>query len=178
METITRSMEQQGSDIVIRKMLAGDMESAMMILSRWNMAPVPPSPENPDPERTSIDIDNAFVAVCEGKIIGVAGYIILSDAVAETASLAVDSDYRGKSVGYKLQKARLEEMHRRGIRTVRTETDRTETIAWYKRKFGYRETGRNPKKHDFSIAGINEWTVLELDLDSYFERGAPLQDGG
>jgi N-acetylglutamate synthase-like GNAT family acetyltransferase len=158
-------------NIVIRKMLAGDMDAAMMILSQWNMAPVAPSPENPDPERSSIDIDNTFVAVCEGKIIGVASYIVISDTVVETASLAVDPDYQGSGIGYKLQKARLEAIYQRGIRKVRTETDRMETINWYKSKFGYRETGKNPKKHKFSLADMNEWTVLELNLDDYFGTG-------
>jgi catechol 2,3-dioxygenase-like lactoylglutathione lyase family enzyme len=65
-------------------------------------------------------------------------------------------------------------MYRRGIRKVRTETDRVETIDWYKAKFGYREIGKNPKKHDFSLTDINEWTVLELDLDDYFGTGEKL----
>lgn len=169
-------MKELDDDIVIRKMLKSDIEEAMIILSRWNMAPVAPSPENPNPERSSIDIGNAFVAVHKGKIVGVSSYIILSDTVAETASLAVDSHYRGEGIGYKLQKARLEEMYRRGIRKVRTETDRKETIEWYKKKFGYREIGKNPKKHDFSLADIDEWTVLERELDDYFEKGEILSD--
>jgi 3-keto-5-aminohexanoate cleavage enzyme len=164
-------MKELDKDIIIRKMLKSDIEEAMIILSRWNMAPVAPSPDKPDPERSSIDIGNAFVAVYEGNVVGVASYIILSDTVAETASLAVDPRYRGGGIGYKLQRARLEEMYRRGIRKVRTETDRMETIDWYKKKFGYREAGNNPKKHDFSLADIDEWTVLELDLDDYFKTG-------
>jgi len=164
-------------DIVIRKMLQSDIDAALRILARWNMAPVIPSPEIPDPERSFLDIDNAFVAVHEGIVVGVASYIVLSDTVAETASLAVDSDYQGSGVGYKLQKARLKEMYQRGIRTVRTETDRVETVNWYKSKFGYRETGKNPKKHEFGLADINEWTVLELNLDDYFGTKGKLNGG-
>jgi 3-keto-5-aminohexanoate cleavage enzyme len=167
-------MKELNKNIVIRKMRKCDIEEAMTILSRWNMAPVAPSPEKPDPERSSIDIDNAFVALQEGNVIGIASYIVLSDTIAETASLAVDPHYRGGGIGYKLQKARLEEMRRLGIRKVRTETDRIETINWYKAKFGYREIGRNPKKHDFSLTDIDEWTVLELDLDDYFATGEKL----
>jgi uncharacterized protein with GYD domain len=55
-------------------------------------------------------------------------------------------------------------MRERGIRTVRTETDRPETVRWYVERFGYRIVGTNPKKHAFSLAGVDYWTVLELDL--------------
>ena len=72
--------------------------------------------------------------------------------------------YTGKGIGYRLQAARLEEIRRRGFSRVRTETDRPETVAWYKRRFGYREVGTNPKKHDFGLPDVDHWTVLELDL--------------
>jgi hypothetical protein len=52
-----------------------------------------------------------------------------------------------------------------GIRHVRTEADRPETIAWYVRKFGYRVAGTVPKKHAFSLPDVGYWTVLTLDLD-------------
>ena len=41
---------------------------------------------------------------------------------------------------------------------------RPETIRWYVERFGYRIVGSNPKKHDFSLPGVDSWTVLELDL--------------
>jgi hypothetical protein len=63
-----------------------------------------------------------------------------------------------------LQSARLDEMRRRGIRRVRTEADRPETIRWYVEMFGYRIVGTNPKKHAFSLEDVDFWTVLELDL--------------
>jgi predicted N-acetyltransferase YhbS len=96
--------------------------------------------------------------------VGVGSYLLHSDALAETASLAVSPEVKGSGIGARLQVARLEEMLARGIRRVRTETDRPETIAWYQRKFGYRIVGSNPKKHAFSLPDVDVWTVLELDL--------------
>jgi len=150
--------------ILIRKMTAADLEETMRILSDWNMRP---REGDPDAERSGVEIDHSFVAVCDDRIVGVASYLFLDEDTAETASLAVDPSVRGHGVGFELQRARLREMAARGIRTVRTETDRPETIDWYVRKFGYRVVGTNPKKHDFSLSDVDQWTVLELDLDTW-----------
>jgi N-acetylglutamate synthase-like GNAT family acetyltransferase len=149
----------------IRRMRDGDLPGVLRVLAHWNMAPVAPSAEIPDPERSGIDVTRSFVAEAEGRIVGVASYILHSAQYAETASHAVEPGFRGRGVGNALQLARLREMRALGVRTVRTETDRPETIAWLVKKFGYRVVGRNPKKHAFSLAGVKEWTVLELDLD-------------
>jgi len=156
--------------ILIRKMRPEDVESAMVILEKWNMAPVAPSETNKDPERSGLDVEKSFVAIDGERIAGVCSYIVHNPELAETASLAVDPAYRGAGVGYRLQHARLLEMKVLGIRTVHTETDREETIDWYIRKFGYRRIGTNPKKHDFSLPDVDKWVVLRLDLDDYGEN--------
>ena len=148
----------------VRKMRQDDLPGALRLLGMWNMAPRPPSVENPDPERSTLDIGNAFVAEVEGRIVGTCSYFLLSDGWAETASLAVDPEPRFAGVGVLLQQARLDEMRRRGVRRVRTETDRPATIRWYVGRFGYRIVGTNPKKHAFSLPDVDHWTVLELDL--------------
>jgi len=150
--------------VQVRKMRANDLPGALKILRVWNMAPRAPSAEVPEPERTSIEIGNAFVAVAGGQIVGTCSYFILEDGWAETASLAVDPSPRFAGVGVLLQQARLDEMRRRGVRRVRTETDRPATVRWYVRRFGYRIVGTNPKKHAFSLPDVDHWTVLELDL--------------
>ena len=149
----------------IRKMLPGDMDAVMAILSKWNMAPVQADANNPSPERDRIEIDNTFVAELQGKIVGTCGYYVHDETHAETASLAVDPEFLGCGIGYQLQEARLEEMRKRGIKHLRTESDRPEVIHWYVNKFGYRITGKNPKKHAFGDANRDHWTILELDLD-------------
>jgi GNAT superfamily N-acetyltransferase len=128
-----------------------DLSAAIELLEAWNMTPRSPSKSEPDPERSSLILENSFVAVRAGEI-------------------AVDPSCLGQGVGYKLQQARLKEMRARGVRKVRTETDRPETIRWYVSRFGYRIVGTNPKKHafslpNFSLPNVDVWTVLELDLE-------------
>lgn len=159
-----RSNDQAPAELVVRKMRPDDLPGALRILALWNMAPRAPSAEVPDPERTSIDLGNAFVAEAGGRIVGTCSYFILGDGWAETASLAVDPEPCFAGVGVLLQQARLDEMRGRGVRRVRTETDRPATVRWYVRRFGYRIVGRNPKKHAFSLPDVDHWTVLELDL--------------
>jgi ribosomal protein S18 acetylase RimI-like enzyme len=158
-----------GEGIRIRKMKPEDMQAVLDILSGWNMAPLAPTEDNPDPERSAVDTGNSFVAVdgstVDGStVVGIASYIILDEERAETASLAVDPAYRGMGIGRRLQAARLREMKKRGIRRVRTESDRPETIRWYVEKFGYRVVGTKMKKHPFSLPEVDRWTVLELEL--------------
>jgi N-acetylglutamate synthase-like GNAT family acetyltransferase len=154
-------------DIIVRKMKSEDMDKVIGILSQWNMAPIKPSPEIPEPIRSSINIDNSFVAMDGELIVGVASYIIKSSEYAETCSLALDPGYRGRGIGYKLQMARLREMKRRGVRKVISHTDRQETIEWYTKKFGYRITGKKKKKHPWSRPDVDERTILELDLENF-----------
>jgi N-acetylglutamate synthase-like GNAT family acetyltransferase len=149
--------------VAIRKMTESDLPAAMQLLRRWNMAP---RTGDASAERSGIVIDHSFVAESEGKLVGIASYLLHSSELAETASLAVDPDYRGLGLGYRLQQARLDEMRARGIKRLRTEADRPETIAWYIQKFGYRVVGTNPKKHSFSLPDVDHWTVLELAIQA------------
>jgi N-acetylglutamate synthase-like GNAT family acetyltransferase len=152
------------AELTIRKMRRGDVATAIKLLESWNMAPRSPSKSEPDPERTSLILENSFVAVQDGEIVGVCSYILGKPGEAETASLAVDPSCLGQGVGYRLQDARLKEMRARGVRKVRTETDRPETIRWYVSNFRYRIVATKRKKHDFSRSDIDHWTVLELDM--------------
>lgn len=153
--------------IAIRKITREEIPVAMAILEKWNMTPRAVSNENPNPERESLIVDHTFVALYKNKIIGVCSYLILSNEEAETASLAIDPDFKGQGAGYALQVARLKEMKERGFIRVHTETDRPDTINWYIKKFGYRVVGTNPKKHDFSLKDVDFWTVLKLDLTTF-----------
>ena len=157
-------------DVAIRKMCEDDRLPVMRLLSRWNMAPLAPSPDVPDPERSTLLVENTFVANADGILIGVASYILHGDGSAETASLAVDPAWLGSHVGANLQKARLMEMKARGIERVRTEADRPGVVDWYVRKFRYRIVGTARKKHPFGLASVDHWTVLELDLRAWQPR--------
>jgi predicted N-acetyltransferase YhbS len=150
--------------VEIRPMRQHELSRVIAILAYWNMAPVAPSADCPEPETTGLQEDSTFVAVAGDTIVGVASYVLRGEGWGETASLAVDPAWRGRGVGERLQRERLAAMKARGVRRVRTETDRPETIAWYLRKFGYRLAGTAPKKHAFSLEHVPHWTVLELDL--------------
>ena len=156
------------TEVAIRTMREDEREAVIAILAQWNMAPVPVSPDLPDPETTGLVADGTtFVAVAGDRIIGVASFIEHAGPRAETVSLAVDRGWRGAGVGAQLQRARLQEMKSRGITQVLTETDRPEVVQWYLRKFGYRTVGKRRKKHAFSLPNVDHWTVLELNLHSW-----------
>lgn len=150
---------------VIRKMQPQDMAAALALLDKWNMAPIQASQAVPHPERSQLHIDHTFVALRQGELVGVASYILLGGGRAETASLAVDPQYLGCGIGYELQRARMDEMRRKGVTQLQTESDRPEVIHWYISKFGYRITGSNPKRHRFGQAECDHWTVLQLELN-------------
>jgi uncharacterized protein (DUF849 family)/N-acetylglutamate synthase-like GNAT family acetyltransferase len=154
----------EATRVKIRKMIISDTDAVMSILSKWNMAPIISNSNILTPERDRIEINNSFVAVLDNEIVGTCGYYILDSAHAETASLAVNPDVVGCGIGYKLHEARLDEMRSKGIKHVRTETDRPNVIHWYINKFGYRITGKSPKKHSFGLDIIDHWTILEKDL--------------
>lgn len=150
---------------VARKMKPEDMEAALAILAKWNMAPLPPSNEFPDPERNDIDLPNSFVVELDGRVVGIASYLVLDTVWAETCSLAVDPDYLGCGIGQLLQQTRLDEIKARGLSRVRTETDRPEVIHWYLEKFGYSRVGSRKKKAPYlGLKDCDAWTVLELRL--------------
>ena len=158
--------------ITIRSMKAADTSAALCILRAWNMAPVQPEGPIQEAERSELVVENSFVAELDNTLVGVCSMIIHSPTLAETASLAVETSARGTGAGYLLQVTRLREMRRRGITTVHTETDRPETIDWYIRKFGYKKVGTDPKKHNFSLDDVDEWTVLRLDLEGWQDPDA------
>ena len=150
--------------IALRRLRAEDLPAVIEVLAHWNMAPVAPSPACPVVERTALEPDIAFAALDGDRVVGVGSFWVRGDGWGETAVLAVHPDWQRRGIGGRLQSARLEDMKRSGVSRVRTEADRPEAIAWYQRRFGYRIAGTAPKKHAFSLAGVDHWTVLELEL--------------
>jgi len=154
--------------IVIEKAREEDRPRIFELLEQANMHNVP-SLEMPE-----ITFENYFVARVDGEVLGFSGYKILSPTEAKTELMVVDRDCRGLGLGQKLQERRMLDMLRRGIHTLTTNTDLPETIAWYKKNFGYREIGILEKIHEFSDPGIDHWTTLRVNLrewDSKRKRG-------
>jgi N-acetylglutamate synthase-like GNAT family acetyltransferase len=77
-----------------------DLSAAIELLEAWNMTPRSPSKSEPDPERSSLILENSFVAVRAGEIVGVCSYILGKPGEGETASLAVDPSCLGQGVGF------------------------------------------------------------------------------
>lgn len=151
--------------IAIRRMQPSDLAPVMRLLAHWNIAPLAPSREVPVPERTEIIVDNTYVALDDERIVGVCSFIQHSPHLAEGASLGVDPAYHGRGVGDQLALAVRREMRARGVRTIRSESDRPETINWLVGR-GHRIVGTVPKRHAFGAPDIGQWTVLEFDLDT------------
>jgi 3-keto-5-aminohexanoate cleavage enzyme len=129
------------------------------------------------PEMPTFDIDRFFVAELDGRIVGAAGWKLLGDGLAKTTLLAVVPAAAGRGIGSALQRARMEAMRAAGARRVRTNADRPETIAWYKRHFGYREVGILAKEDEFGHPGIDRWVTLEADLGGLGGAGGEGPDG-
>lgn len=152
--------------VEIRKMQSSDLMNVTALLGYWNIAPVAPSSEIPDPERTELIVENTYVAIDGDRIVGVCSFIQHSPIVAEGASLAVDPAYHRLGIAESLASAIRREMYSRGVRTVRLESDRPESISWLVRHRGYQIVGTTPKRHAFGAHDIDHWTVLHLDLGS------------
>ena len=150
-------------EFIVEKATPEDRLDIINVLTPWNLHKIP------SPEAKEIDFDFFYVAKVLGKIVGVSGYMILSDSVGETRSLAVYPEFQGSGIGRALQDIRLEAMRKCGVKKVITYTDRVETITWYKKHYDYVQTGRVDKKSIHGLKDIDFWTKLELDLDNYIK---------
>ena len=118
----------------------------------------------PSKEMPELTYENYFVAKRQGRIVGFCGYKILSKTTAKTELMVVDRKYRGQGIGYKLKVTRMEAMYKKGVRTIITSTDLPATIKWYEKHFGYKETGKLKKLHEFGDPNNDYWTTLQVDL--------------
>jgi len=145
------------------------MPNILHVLAKYNMHHVP-SPEMPE-------LDHRFFYLAEdgAKLVGAAGYKVVSPEKAKTTLMAVLPEYRGYGIGEQLQLKRMQAARSLGCETMITNADRPETINWYKKKFGYKEVGKLKKLHSFGREDIDEWTTLETDL-TIFELPALQQN--
>jgi ribosomal protein S18 acetylase RimI-like enzyme len=126
----------------------------------------------PSREMPAFDLADVFVAEVRGEVVGVAGYALLGDGRGKTTLMAVDPAFRRYGIGAALQAIRMRAMRDAGCRTITTNADLPETIAWYKRKFGYREVGTLAKVSEFGDPAVDRWTTLECDLAAWDDAPA------
>jgi 3-keto-5-aminohexanoate cleavage enzyme len=144
---------------------SGDREAILKVMEPWNMHRVP------SPEMEELDLSCFFVARGEnGMVIGAGGYKILSETTGKTTLLGVYPAFQGLDIGKKLQDARLEALYEAGVKSVITNSDRSEIILWYKKHYGYREIGTLRKVSSFGLDTVDHWTTLEMDLDAFFKN--------
>lgn len=148
-------------NVLIQPAKEKDIPVILEIMKTVNMHHVP-SPEMPD-----LDWRCYFVARLDGRMVGAAGYRIISDTQAKTTLMVVHPDYRRFGIGRMLQERRMLAVNDQGIKELITNADIPETIAWYKKHFGYIEIGKEKKKHDFGRSDIDEWTTLKMDLNRW-----------
>jgi N-acetylglutamate synthase-like GNAT family acetyltransferase len=157
--------------LVIRPARPVDREAILALMEPANMHRLD------SPEMPSFDIDRFFVAELDGRIVGAAGWELLDEGLAKTTLLAVDPAAGGRGIGSALQRTRMGAMRAAGAERVRTNADRPETIAWYRRHFGYREVGTLAKEDEFGHPGIDRWVTLEADLGGARGAGGEGPDG-
>jgi N-acetylglutamate synthase-like GNAT family acetyltransferase len=145
-------------NIIIEKAREEDRHRIFELLRLANMHYIP-SREMPD-----LTFENYFVARYGKKVVGFCGYKILSSTEAKTELMVVDPKFRGLGIGDILQAYRMEDMIRKGINKLTTNTDLPATIEWYKKHFSYKEIGKLKKYHEFGDPDIDVWTTLQVDL--------------
>ena len=118
----------------------------------------------PSPEMGPLNYRYFIVAELRGTLLGAAGYTFLPDQTGKTTLMAVHPACTQTGLGRTLQFQRMQILRSLGCKKVITNADRPETIAWYKRHFGYREIGKLAKLHAFGREDIHEWTTLQADL--------------
>jgi ribosomal-protein-alanine N-acetyltransferase len=156
-------MPDESKHFIIRAASKTDFPAIIDVLQSANMHYIP-SAEMPE-----LDLQCCCVAEVKKRIVGMSGYKILTSDEAKTTLMAVLPEFRGWGIGLALQKWRMNELCRHGIKSLVTNADRPETIAWYKQHFGYQKIGTIPKEHEFGHPDISQWTTLQVDLTHWQE---------
>ena len=135
-----------------------DIPRIIELMRHYNMHHIP------SPEMATLNYRYFIVAELRGTLLGAAGYTLLPDHTGKTTLMAFHPACTRTGVGRTLQFRRMQILRSLGCTKVITSADRPETIAWYKRHFGYREIGKLAKLHAFGREDIHEWTTLQADL--------------
>jgi 3-keto-5-aminohexanoate cleavage enzyme len=143
---------------------SNDLNAILEVMAHFNMHRVPSE------EMPTLNLDRFFVARMNGKVVGASGWEMISPSEGKTTLLGVLPDLSGMGIGKELQEARLMAMHTAGATIVTTNADIPETIAWYKKHYGYREVGTLKKIHSFGLENVDHWTTIRMDLDAWLDN--------
>jgi N-acetylglutamate synthase-like GNAT family acetyltransferase len=138
--------------IEIRRPTEADRDAIVAVLRTANFDAIG-SREMPE-----FPLSDCFIALIDGKVVGVGGYRILDADTAKTTLLAVDPAWRGHGVGNRLQAARLDVMKAAGVKRIYTNTDDEAVIAWLERRYRFRRSGELiPKVNAFGRGDRDHW---------------------
>ena len=121
-----------------------------------------------DKENSSCEIQ--ICSLVDNRIVGLAGIsaVGLKDKVKHRAEfgISIEKAYYGKGIGTALTKACIECAKTAGYRQLELEVvaENTNAIALYK-KFGFKETGRNPRGFCSRYTGWQELISMLFELD-------------
>lgn len=162
----------------IEPALDTDHDAILELMAHWNMQHVPSA----EVEELYLPGFNVVRAAHDdlatgggadggpapGALIAACGHKLIAPGRGKNTLFAVHPRWRGHGLGHRLMDSALLALRRAGARTVLTNTDRPQSVAWYRDCYGYRIIGRLPKLMDFGDSAVDHWTTLELDLDAWF----------
>ena len=181
---------------MIRKAIESDINGILQVLNYYNFKVVNAvdgsvidddydGPITLYNQVSEINLNNAFLAMKDGKIVGFSHYKLLENDVAKTTLLTVLPECRGLGLGEKLQIARMRAAYKKGCRKLITFCETPSTVKWYIKHFNYKILRTEPVCHrlhffplkDHIIWGVHYGTgsqkflkVMECDLEDFFEK--------
>jgi N-acetylglutamate synthase-like GNAT family acetyltransferase len=134
---------------MIRKAVESDIEGILQVLGYYNFKvvnAVDGSVIDDDYDKqitlynhvSELNLQNAFLSIKDGNIVGFSHYKLLENDVAKTTLLTVLPECRGLGLGEKLQVARMRAAYDEGCRKLITFCETPSTVNWYVKHFNYR----------------------------------------
>lgn len=190
-------MKNQRETRKIRKANESDINGILNVLSSYNFKVIKAADGSPIDDDyagtitlrnqvTEIDLQNAFVALCDGKIAGFSHYKHLEEGTAKTTFITVLPEYRGLGLGEKLQLARMKEAYEKGYKKLITFCETPATVDWYVKHFNYKILRTEPVYHSLHFFQLKDqiiWAVhygfkeqkslqvIVCNLEDFFKRG-------
>ena len=158
---------------MIRKAKESDIKGILDVLSHYNFKIINAADGSPiDNDHadiitlynqvSEIDLENAFVALHDGKIAGFCHYKHLDGDTAKTTLITVLPECRGLGLGEKLHLARIKKARKKGYKKLITFCETPATVDWYVKHFNCKILGTEPVYHRLyflRIKGRTIWAV-------------------
>lgn len=134
---------------MIRKAKESDIEGILNVLSHYNFKVIKAAEGLSIDEEfgdtitlynqvSKIDLQNGFVGLHNGKIVGFSHYKHLEEGTAKTTLITVLPEFTGLGLGEKLQLARMNEAREKGYKKLITFCEKPAVVDWYIKHFNYK----------------------------------------